>query len=177
MSISLPLPCINLWFLSKQLCLIFSFLEPMAPLIPNSSPKHRLLALLTLLPLFLAGFAFLLQWQGNAKLNALDDSIRRNAAFPTMENSSPFFSSSPVHASFPYYRELKFRIQADPKSKVSTSFVLLYFSEIWVIIIIFDWGIYSYFFKILQKFTIACKSTYMIKCRHFISNIDQKSKT
>ncbi|KAF3339737.1 hypothetical protein FCM35_KLT15508 [Carex littledalei] len=98
----------------------------MAPLIPNSSLKHRLLALLTLLPLFLAGFAFILQWRGNAKLNALDDSMRHGAAFPTLENSSPFFSSSPVHTSFPYYRKLKFGIQADPKSKFTSTAIVTY---------------------------------------------------
>jgi hypothetical protein len=108
-----------------------SFSEPMSTLsIRSSTPTSRLLALLTLLPLFLAGFAFVLQWRGNGKLNALDDSIGSNAV---MENLGTPFSFSPVDAhistcekvlgknyspSFPYYRDWKFSLE-DSQSKVN----------------------------------------------------------
>jgi hypothetical protein len=98
--------------------------------IHSSTLPYRLLALLTLLPLFLAVFAFMLQWRGNGKLNTLDDSIESIAV---MENSGIPFSSSPVDAhlstcekvlgkssslSFPYYRDWKFSLE-DSQSKVS----------------------------------------------------------
>jgi hypothetical protein len=111
----------------------------MAP--PNrSSAMHRLLVLLTILPLCLAIFAFILQWRGDGDL---DDPTGRwpghhSAGFPGMENSSPSSESVPssvsTHshssdcaeilggsskASFPYYRGWKFGFETDPKPKVS----------------------------------------------------------
>ncbi|XP_078153268.1 glycosyltransferase-like KOBITO 1 isoform X1 [Carex rostrata] len=112
---------------------------------PNrSSPMHRLLLLLTCLPLCLAIFAFILQWRGDGDL---DDPTGRwpghhSAGFPGMENSSPSsdtvsvkVSSSSVSAhshssdcaeilggsskpSFPYYRGWKFGFEPDPKPKI-----------------------------------------------------------
>ncbi|CAK9147494.1 unnamed protein product [Ilex paraguariensis] len=102
---------------------------------PPSSSQHsfatKLLLLLTLLPLTLAVFAFVLQWRGGG----IDDPISRwspeeSHKFPGMD-SSPLatvghssshssdctllgHSSSP---SFPYYRDWKFNFEADLKPK------------------------------------------------------------
>ncbi|XP_039122564.1 glycosyltransferase-like At2g41451 [Dioscorea cayenensis subsp. rotundata] len=115
-----------------------------APLRPSpaasGSLASRLLLILTVLPLSLAVFAFVLQWRGG-----LDDPAARWPAdtqkFPGMENSplgssQTFFSSSGSHSqaagssdcveilghssspSFPYYRGWKFDFNSDLKPKI-----------------------------------------------------------
>ncbi|KAG9444756.1 hypothetical protein H6P81_016096 [Aristolochia fimbriata] len=99
----------------------------------QSSFTSRLLLLLTVLPLTLAAFAFVLQWRGG-----LDDPATRwptdTQKFPGMQGNSPLSthlhlgtsstsdcveilgrSSSP---SFPYYRGWKFDISYDLKPKI-----------------------------------------------------------
>ncbi|XP_058107189.1 glycosyltransferase-like KOBITO 1 [Magnolia sinica] len=109
---------------------------PLRPSPPSSSHTFtsRLLLLLTVLPLTLAVFAFILQWRGG-----LDDPTSRwpgdNAQkFPGMDNASPSLSTH-VHSSsssdcvellghgsspsFPYYRGWKFDIESDLRPKIS----------------------------------------------------------
>ncbi|KAJ4806519.1 Glycosyltransferase-like KOBITO 1 [Rhynchospora pubera] len=107
----------------------------------NRTPSmNRLLLLLTLLPLGLAIFAFVLQWRGDGDL---DDPTGRwpghhSAAFPGMENSSPSSESasssslstrshssdcveilgSSSKPSFPHYKGWKFGFESDPKPKI-----------------------------------------------------------
>ncbi|KAJ3695683.1 hypothetical protein LUZ60_001060 [Juncus effusus] len=113
------------------------------PAIPSrSSSPHRLLLLLTILPLSLAAFAFILQWRGGGDLDDPSgrwpgDPSSRAAAFPGMENSSPSSNlaspSEPVRThssdcleilggksspSFPYFRGWKFEFESDPKPKI-----------------------------------------------------------
>ncbi|KAL0397607.1 UNVERIFIED_CONTAM: Glycosyltransferase-like KOBITO 1 [Sesamum calycinum] len=105
---------------------------------PSSAANHqtftaKLLLLLTLLPLSLAVFAFLLQWRGGG----VDDPISRwspdeSHKFPGMDSSplatvghlsshssdcSKLLGHSNV-ASFPYYRDWKFKFDADLKPKI-----------------------------------------------------------
>ena len=116
-----------------------------APFRPASSSSQsfssRLLLLLTVLPLTLALFAFMLQWRGG-----LDDPESRwpvdGQKFPGMENSplgssssssSPSLSSSSSSSdcleilgrssspSFPYYRGVKSDFGSDPRPKVRLS--------------------------------------------------------
>ncbi|GAB4832239.1 Glycosyltransferase-like KOBITO 1 [Ancistrocladus abbreviatus] len=101
---------------------------------PQPSSSHqsftsKLLLLLTLLPLTLAAFAFLLQWRGGVT----DPTTRYSPdahQFPGMESSPPTTighasqsdcsllgrSSSP---SFPYYRDWKFNFESDLKPKIA----------------------------------------------------------
>ncbi|XP_028761403.1 glycosyltransferase-like At2g41451 [Neltuma alba] len=94
----------------------------------------RLLLLLTILPLILASFAFVLQWRGG-----LDDPVTRwspdHHEFPGMGTSAPSLqthssSSDCVNVlgqshspSFPYYRDWKFDYGSDlrPKICITTS--------------------------------------------------------
>ncbi|EYU38251.1 hypothetical protein ABFS82_02G114200 [Erythranthe guttata] len=104
---------------------------------PSSAANHhsftaKLLLLLTLLPLTLAVFAFLLQWRGGG----VDDPISRwspdeSHKFPGMD-SSPLATvgHSASHssdcstllghstASLPYFRDWKFKFDADLKPKI-----------------------------------------------------------
>ncbi|KAK6140504.1 hypothetical protein DH2020_025751 [Rehmannia glutinosa] len=108
------------------------------PLPPSSAANHhfftaKLLLLLTLLPLSLAIFAFLLQWRGGG----VDDPISRwspdeSHKFPGMDSSplatvghSSSHSSDcstllghSTAASFPYFRDWKFKFDADLKPKI-----------------------------------------------------------
>ncbi|GFP92430.1 glycosyltransferase-like kobito 1 [Phtheirospermum japonicum] len=106
---------------------------------PSSAANHhsfvaKLLLLLTVLPLSLAIFAFLLQWRGGG----VDDPISRwspdeSHKFPGMDSSplatvghSSSHSSSDCStllghsttASFPYFRDWKFKFDADLKPKI-----------------------------------------------------------
>ncbi|KAI4300837.1 hypothetical protein L6164_034169 [Bauhinia variegata] len=104
----------------------------MAGLHSSSRPtsSSRLLLLLTVLPLTLASFAFILQWRGG-----LNDPVTRwspdHHEFPGMGSSPP---SHQTHSStsdcvsllgqrnspaFPYYRDWKFDYVSDLKPKVS----------------------------------------------------------
>ncbi|KAG5565093.1 hypothetical protein RHGRI_001100 [Rhododendron griersonianum] len=110
-----------------------SSLRP-SPLASSSSSSHtsfasKLLLLLTLLPLTLAAFAFVLQWRGGVN----DDPVSRwspeaSHKFPGMDNTSPPLAtvarsdcvllpdtSSP---SFPYYRDWKYSFESDLKPKI-----------------------------------------------------------
>ncbi|KAJ6850873.1 glycosyltransferase-like [Iris pallida] len=113
---------------------------PLRPSSSNPSFASRLLLLLTVLPLTLAAFAFVLQWRGG-----LDDPSTRwpvdGQKFPGMENSplgssSSSSSSSSVPSvsrsaadctqilgrssspSFPYYRGWNFDFESDLKPKI-----------------------------------------------------------
>lgn len=109
----------------------------------HSSSSHtlasRLLFLLTLLPLTLACFAFLLQWRGG-----LNDPVTRwspdQHEFPGMSTTAPSFSSHSSHSdcvdllgrshspAFSYYRDWKFDYGTDLKPKVTiSSFILITF--------------------------------------------------
>ncbi|KAK6140400.1 hypothetical protein DH2020_025857 [Rehmannia glutinosa] len=119
---------------------------------PSSAANHhsftaKLLLLLTLLPLSLAIFAFLLQWRGGG----VDDPISRwspdeSHKFPGMDSSplatvghSSSHSSDcstllghSTAASFPYFRDWKFKFDADLKPKVlSFSLFLFLFFLFW----------------------------------------------
>ncbi|PIN16889.1 hypothetical protein CDL12_10464 [Handroanthus impetiginosus] len=105
---------------------------------PSSAANHqyfsaKLLLLLTFLPLSLAVFAFLLQWRGGG----VDDPISRWSPdelqkFPGMDSSpratvGHFSSHSDCStllghstaASFPYFRDWKYKFDADLKPKIS----------------------------------------------------------
>lgn len=103
----------------------------------------RLLFLLTLLPLTLAAFAFILQWRGG-----LTDPLSRwspdHHEFPGMETASSSASLSRIKdsgcrdplgrshdPSFPYYRNWKFDFGSDLKPKVS--FDSFFFSSCWFV--------------------------------------------
>uniref|UniRef100_A0A5B7BEW0 Glycosyltransferase family 92 protein n=1 Tax=Davidia involucrata TaxID=16924 RepID=A0A5B7BEW0_DAVIN len=107
---------------------LYTSLRPQPPS-SNHSFASKLLLLLTLLPLTLAAFAFILQWRGGG----VDDPIARwspeeSHKFPGMD-SSPLatighssssdcvlgHSSSP---SFPYYRDWQFNFESDLKPKI-----------------------------------------------------------
>ncbi|XP_058194574.1 glycosyltransferase-like KOBITO 1 isoform X2 [Rhododendron vialii] len=95
----------------------------------SSSFASKLLLLLTLLPLTLAAFAFVLQWRGGVD----DDPVSRwspeaSHKFPGMDYTSPPLAtvarsdcvllpdtSSP---SFPYYRDWKYTFESDLKPKI-----------------------------------------------------------
>lgn len=116
----------------------------------RSSPPSfasKLLLLLTILPLTLAAFAFILQWRGGGVDG--EDPISRwspeaSHKFPGMDSSSPLAtavghssasdclllahsSSSP---SFPYYRDWKSTFESDLKPKVWFLFGILGFGFI-----------------------------------------------
>ncbi|GFS36956.1 elongation defective 1 protein [Actinidia rufa] len=101
------------------------------PTSPSSSFTSRLLLMLTVLPLTLAAFAFVLQWRGG-----LTDPTTRwgpdRKEFPGMERSGPARRSASNcvdllgrtrSPSFPYYRDWKFRYGSDlrPKLCITTS--------------------------------------------------------
>ncbi|XP_057976789.1 glycosyltransferase-like KOBITO 1 [Malania oleifera] len=104
---------------------------------PPSSGHHqafaaKLLLLLTLLPLGLAVFAFVLQWRGGVS----DPATRWSAdshKFPGMDSSPPTTAAAAIgHSSssdctlfpsglspsFPYYRDWKFNYESDLKPKI-----------------------------------------------------------
>lgn len=101
---------------------------------PSSSHTFasRLLLLLTLLPLTLACFAFLLQWRGG-----LNDPVSRwspdHHEFPGMSTTAPSLHSHSSNSdcvdllgrthspAFSYYRDWKFDYASDLKPKVSFS--------------------------------------------------------
>ncbi|URD91055.1 hypothetical protein MUK42_27863 [Musa troglodytarum] len=101
---------------------------PAASSAPHQSFTSRVLLLLTVLPLALASFAFVLQWRGG-----IDDLTSRWPAadahrFPVMDrnNNSHLGSSAPDCAdildrssspSFPYYRGWNFNLGKDLKPK------------------------------------------------------------
>ncbi|KAE9455914.1 hypothetical protein C3L33_12190, partial [Rhododendron williamsianum] len=95
----------------------------------SSSFTSRLLLMLTILPLTLAAFAFVLQWRGG-----LTDPTTRwspDPLFPGMDPSGTVPSSAAAasdcvdllgrsrSASFPYYRDWKFSYGSDLRPKVS----------------------------------------------------------
>ncbi|KAF7144755.1 hypothetical protein RHSIM_Rhsim04G0108000 [Rhododendron simsii] len=95
----------------------------------SSSFTSRLLLMLTILPLTLAAFAFVLQWRGG-----LTDPATRwspDPLFPGMDPSGTVRSSAAASsdcvdllgrsrsASFPYYRDWKFSYGSDLRPKVS----------------------------------------------------------
>ncbi|XP_027114008.1 glycosyltransferase-like KOBITO 1 [Coffea arabica] len=117
---------------------LYTSLRPQLPSSASSATSlhsftSKLLLLLTVLPLTLAFFAFVLQWRGGG----VDDPISRwspeeSHKFPGMDSSplatvgahssqSSDCSSLLGHAntaSFPYYRDWKFNFQADLKPKI-----------------------------------------------------------
>ncbi|KAK1366063.1 Glycosyltransferase-like KOBITO 1 [Heracleum sosnowskyi] len=89
------------------------------------SPSSKLLLLLTLLPLSLAAFAFILQWRGGFDDPSTRWSILRHDQFPGMDNSAPAKTSdcldvlSTKHTpSFPYFRGWNFNYGSDLKPKI-----------------------------------------------------------
>ncbi|CAA3014466.1 glycosyltransferase-like KOBITO 1 [Olea europaea subsp. europaea] len=108
--------------------------QPPSSAANNNSFIVKLLLLLTLLPLSLSLFAFFLQWRGGG----VDDPISRwspdeSHKFPGMDSSplSTVGYSSSSHsfdcsmllghsntASFPYYRDWKFKFDSDLKPKI-----------------------------------------------------------
>lgn len=100
---------------------------------PSSSQQNftsKLLLLLTLLPLTLAAFAFVLQWRGGGVGDPTTRWSPESHKFPGMESSPPTTTighssssdcvllargSSP---SFPYYRNWKFDYKSDLKPKI-----------------------------------------------------------
>ena len=106
----------------------------MAGLRPTSSSSSftsRLLLMLTVLPLTLAAFAFVLQWWGG-----LTDPTTRwspdRKEFPGMDSSGLAresasdcvdFLGRTRSPSFPYYRDWKFGYGSDLRPKVSGDFV------------------------------------------------------
>ncbi|XP_065857240.1 glycosyltransferase-like At3g57200 [Euphorbia lathyris] len=98
---------------------------------PSQPLASRLLLLLTILPLTLAGFAFVLQWRGG-----LTDPVSRwspdHHQFPGMETFASSHSSSRTKGSgcadilgrsnspsFPYFNNWKFNFDSDPKPRIS----------------------------------------------------------
>lgn len=95
----------------------------------HTSFASKLLLLLTLLPLTLAAFAFVLQWRGGVDVDPVSRwSPEASHKFPGMDNTSPPLAtvarsdcvllpdtSSP---SFPYYRDWKYSFESDLKPKV-----------------------------------------------------------
>lgn len=98
----------------------------------TQSFTSKVLLLLTLLPLTLAVFAFVLQWRGGVT----DPSVRYSAEdhkFPGMDSSPPTTTTTTSHVSradcgpllshlspsFPYYRDWKFHYQTDLKPKIA----------------------------------------------------------
>lgn len=124
---------------------LYSSLRAQPPSYPPSAAFHhsftsKLLLLLTILPLSLAVFAFVLQWRGGG----VDDPMSRWSTeathkFPGMDTSplaierahsshSSDCSSLLGHsntASFPHYRDWKFNFDLDLKPKVRL-FLLLF---------------------------------------------------
>lgn len=97
---------------------------------PASSSPHRILYLLTLLPLTLAAFAFALQWRGGRDINSSlsDDESKLPGSSPT--NQQSFYSINcvdPLHQSsfptFPYRSGWHYRAlhNAGPKICITTS--------------------------------------------------------
>ncbi|XP_042063554.1 glycosyltransferase-like KOBITO 1 [Salvia splendens] len=103
--------------------------QPPSSAAAQNSFTAKLLLLLTLLPLSLALFAFLLQWRGGG----IDDPISRwspdeSHKFPGMDSSplstvahssdcTTLFGHSST-ASFPYFKDWKFNFHADLKPKI-----------------------------------------------------------
>lgn len=120
------------------------------PIRPQTSPQStsftsKLILLLTLLPLSLATFAFLLQWRGGA----VNDPITRwspeqSHLFPGMDVTSPLptlghSASSDCSllarggtsgATFPYFRDWKFDFSADLKPKVRFNTYICVFVQV-----------------------------------------------
>ncbi|KAJ0475768.1 putative glycosyltransferase-like KOBITO 1 [Helianthus annuus] len=98
-----------------------------------SQPSHnniftsRLLLLLSLLPLSLAAFAFVLQWRGEFVDSTIRVSPSNRFEFPGMDGSTAV--TKPVGCvdvlgqsrtvTFPYFRELRFDYESDGKPKIS----------------------------------------------------------
>ncbi|MFS8001970.1 putative Glycosyltransferase family 92 [Helianthus anomalus] len=98
-----------------------------------SQPSHnnifasRLLLLLSLLPLSLAAFAFVLQWRGEFVDSTIRVSPSNRFEFPGMDSSTA--GATPVDCvdvlgqsrtvTFPYFRELRFDYESDGKPKIS----------------------------------------------------------
>ncbi|PSS33539.1 Glycosyltransferase-like KOBITO [Actinidia chinensis var. chinensis] len=101
------------------------------PTLPSSSFTSRLLLMLTVLPLTLAAFAFVLQWRGGLTNPTTRWSPNRKE-FPGMDSSGPVRESASDcvdllgrtrSPSFPYYRDWKFGYGSDlrPKLCITTS--------------------------------------------------------
>lgn len=131
----------SLFFFSLPMAGLHTSLRPQPP---SSASNHhafaaKLLLLLTVLPLTLALFAFLLQWRGGG----VDDPIGRwspdeSHKFPGMDpsplatvgqqSSQPSDCSALVghynKAAFPYFRDWKYKFDADLKPKVFVLYLL-----------------------------------------------------
>lgn len=124
------------------------------------SPSSKLLLLLSLLPLSLAAFAFILQWRGgfddpSTRWSLLADDDYDQHKFPGMAHSSPGKTSSDCmdvlskkHTpSFPYFRGWKFDHGSDLNPKVILDFIIIVrFIVFFFIIISFGFLIWSLMF-------------------------------